>query len=44
VPVENLVGRAWVRYWPLADMSVLQSGSPSVNTARAASVGAPDQP
>ncbi|MBV9580381.1 MAG: signal peptidase I [Chloroflexi bacterium] len=36
VPVDNLVGRAWVRYWPLGAMSMVQSGSPSIATARAA--------
>jgi signal peptidase I len=40
VPVDNLVGRAWVRYWPLGEASVVQSGGPSVTTARAATVGA----
>jgi signal peptidase I len=44
VPVNNLVGRAWVRYWPLGDASVVQSGTPSVTTARAASVPGAEQP
>jgi signal peptidase I len=44
VPVDNLVGRAWVRYWPPAAMSVVQSGSPGVGTARAATLGAVEQP
>ena len=44
VPVGNLVGRAWVRYWPLGDVSVVQTGAPSVNTARAASPNGSEQP
>jgi signal peptidase I len=44
VPVDNLVGRAWLRYWPLGSMSVVQSGAPSGGTAFAASAAAPTQP
>lgn len=44
VPVGNLVGRAWVRYWPLGDVNVVQTGAPSVNTARAASPNGSEQP
>ncbi len=40
VPVDNLVGRAWLRYWPLGDVSVVQSGTPSSGTALAASASA----
>jgi signal peptidase I len=40
VPVDNLIGRAWVRYWPLGAMSMVQSGSPNIATARAASAAA----
>ena len=25
VPVENIVGMAWVRYWPLGDVNILQA-------------------
>lgn len=44
VPVDNLVGRAWLRYWPLGAVSVVQSGTPSGGTALAARAPAPAQP
>jgi signal peptidase I len=40
VPVENLVGRAWLRYWPLGEVSVLQPGTSSGGTVLAASASA----
>jgi signal peptidase I len=44
VPVDNLVGRAWVRYWPPAALSMVQSGNPNTGTARAATVASAEQP
>ena len=28
VPVDNLIGRAWLRYWPPSELGVVQSGRP----------------
>jgi len=44
VPVNNLVGRAWVRYWPPAALGIVQSGAPNGGTARAASITVAEQP
>jgi signal peptidase I len=30
VPVDNLVGRAWLRYWPPADWGVIHEAAPVV--------------
>ena len=30
VPVDEIVGKVWFRYWPLADLSLLSSDSPSI--------------
>lgn len=44
VPVANLVGRAWLRYWPPAEAGVLQPGGSNGGTAVAASASAAGQP
>ncbi|MBI2856151.1 MAG: signal peptidase I [Chloroflexi bacterium] len=30
VPLENIVGKAWVRYWPLSEFSFFTGGHPTV--------------
>ena len=30
VPLENIVGKTWVRYWPLSEFSFLSGGRPTV--------------
>jgi signal peptidase I len=37
VPVEDLIGRAWLRYWPPNELGVLQPGRPAVTPTLAAS-------
>ena len=43
VPVDKLIGRAWIRFWPLSAAGVVQSGSPSPdsNIAQASSTAQP---
>jgi signal peptidase I len=44
VPVDNLVGRAWLRYWPIGAAAVVESGTPSGGTAFAATATVSAQP
>jgi signal peptidase I len=37
VPTQNLIGRAWLRYWPPAAWGVVTSGSWSLETSESAS-------
>ena len=36
VPVDNLIGRAWLRYWPPSELGIVQAGQPvqASSTAR----------
>jgi signal peptidase I len=36
VPVDNLIGRAWLRYWPPTELGVIQSGVHTQASAAAA--------
>jgi signal peptidase I len=29
VPADNLIGRAWLRYWPPDELGVVQPGQPA---------------
>jgi signal peptidase I len=33
VPVDNLIGRAWLRYWPPGELGVVQSGPPDLEAS-----------
>jgi signal peptidase I len=33
VPVDNLIGRAWLRYWPPGELGVVQAGRPMQATS-----------
>jgi signal peptidase I len=35
VPVDDLIGRAWLRYWPPRELGIVQSGQPTSNGATA---------
>jgi signal peptidase I len=43
VPVDKLIGRAWIRFWPLSEAGVVQSGqpSPASDVAQASSTAQP---
>jgi signal peptidase I len=32
VPVQDLIGRAWLRYWPPTELGIVQSARPEVGS------------